>query len=140
MEDAAAWAGVGASVVMSAGALIVSIRSLRESRRAADASERQAAAAEEALTPPPPSVRWQIMPGPGRDSYVLRNVGDAAAVGVEFDTSRTPSLFELDHEQSIFEPGQALTFWAASMAGDDTMSELWLKWGDRPEWTAVPMP
>lgn len=85
MEDAAAWVGVGASVLMSAGALVVSVRSLRESRRAADASERQAAAAEEALAPPPPSVKWQIRPGPGRDSYVLRNVGDATAAGVAFD-------------------------------------------------------
>ncbi|MFY1683779.1 hypothetical protein ACN265_19820 [Micromonospora sp. WMMD730] len=72
--------------------------------------------------------------------YVLRNIGDARATGVQVDRNGLPQHTELDLGEGVVIPGKGIVFWAILTAGDNDFSDIGLTWDGREEPVAVPVP
>ncbi|WP_144420148.1 hypothetical protein [Micromonospora haikouensis] len=143
-----AWENV-ATLVIALAALVVSgvsagysKRSADASKRSADAAERQAAAAEAAIPPPPPTVAWQVLPGRGKNSYVLRNVGTQTAVNVEVDkmNSVLRPIGGSGLDVAELAPGESIRFLVLTSMQLPTLGEINVRWKGSGGWVIVPLP
>jgi hypothetical protein len=146
MGDAALWAGVAASVLMSSAALAVSLATARRSRRPVGTTPTVAhpAPAIEQPRPPAPSpqpprdpiVAWRIQHVRG-DRWALTNIGADTATGVAIDLRRSPPVGVLNLGDGTVHPGHSVAIVIAPGSG---RRELWVSWQGRPDAVPVPLP
>lgn len=144
LGDAAVWAGVAASVVMSSAALAVSVATARRSRRPVGTTPTVAHPAIErprppAPPPPPPRdpiVAWRIQHVRG-DRWALTNIGADTATGVAIDVRKSPPVDVLNLGDGTVHPGHSV---AIVIAPGSARRELWVSWHGRPDAVPVPLP
>lgn len=143
--DAATWAGVAASVAFSGAALLVSIRSLRHARRAADAAQRQAVAAEKVV---PPAIAWQIEHEDRfryvseflATPYILRNVGIQTATGVTVDSAHGEIRMVGLDDGTVISGGSFTVLIKETNPFGPKSNEVFVSWDGQPQPVAVALP
>jgi hypothetical protein len=142
MGEAPAWV----ALLVSVGAILVSIRANRHaeesaeaSRRSADAAERQAEAAEAALPPPPPKVAWRVE-WVNRQRYLLRNIGVGPAARLRIDVRDAHPLVGLKETEEPIPPNGSVSFLITGSMGRPAPTGLWLTWDGQEEPVAIPVP
>lgn len=131
--DAPGWT----ALLVSVGALVVSLRAQRDGKRAADVAEatfaRQVAAEEEAARP-----RVDLrLEHEAKDAYRLRNDGAAPARSIVFKDQELPYVFGLKRGEEVsLEQGEAVSF---LMAGS-IPPQLFAQWDGQEEWVPLRIP
>ena len=162
--DLATWAGVGASVLMSAGALVVSLFGLKWQRISAEATVRSANADEKAhalamllhekgevaaepAEPPLSPIQversspqaWELE-RPRKNRFVLRNISSMVLTGVTVDPEQFAGFGRQLPNGAAVRPGASLEFLVFSAGGKPVPNEIAIRWDGRIEPLTLPTP
>ncbi|MEV5182882.1 hypothetical protein AB0K88_24290 [Streptomyces werraensis] len=125
------------ALLLSIGALVVSLRAQRDGKRAADVAEKTLArevAAEEEAARPRVDLRLEHEE---KDAYKICNDGTAPARNIVFDGEELPYVFTLRGTGEVsLEPGEAMGF---LMAGG-VPPQLFAKWDGQDVYVPLRVP
>lgn len=137
--DAPAWAALAVSVV----AVVAAILARNDSKRSADAAvgsltlQREEAEERRKAAEPKPQLAIEHV---REVRYLLRNIGDAAAVRIVFEEGLPRTVLDLPGEPFTLQPGEAHSFKIDDLLHVPAPAQLYVKWEGQETCVALPVP